>query len=72
MLVSAEILFRHPRPGQKVSICQRMEVGTTEKVLFKRRTLFLGQSTQKVRLDRLVWIGGAATNLHNVNPLVLY
>jgi hypothetical protein len=25
-VVSAEILFRHPRPGQKVSICQRMEM----------------------------------------------
>ena len=40
--------------------------GTTEKVLFKGRTLFLGQSPQEVRLDRLIWIGGAATNFDTV------
>jgi hypothetical protein len=41
-------------------------LGTTEKVIFESRTLFLGQSPQKVCLDRLIWIGGAATNLHTL------
>jgi hypothetical protein len=36
----------------------------TEKVLFKRHALFLGQASQKVCLDRLIWIGGAQTNFH--------
>jgi hypothetical protein len=38
--------------------------GTTEKVIFKGRTLFLGQSSQEVRLDRLFWIDWAANHLH--------
>ena len=40
--------------------------GTTKEMIFEGRTLLLGQSTQKVRLDRLFWIGGAATNFHGL------
>ena len=40
--------------------------GATEKVLFKGYTLLFGQFTQKVRLDRLIWIGGAPTNFHTL------
>ena len=35
-------------------------------MIFEGRTLLLGQSTQKVRLDRLIWIGGALTNFHGL------
>jgi len=38
--------------------------GATEKVIFKNRTLFLGQRMRKVRLDDLVWIGWAAIDFH--------
>lgn len=37
---------------------------TTEKVIFKNRTLLVGQSTREVRVDRLIRISWAAINFH--------